>query len=615
MKLQARFVQLPLLFDADRLASEIAALPDSAWLPHPQRFAGNDFLPLISVNGEPHNESFAGPMAPTPYLEQCPYIVDVLHSLGASLGRTRLMRLSGGAEVTPHVDINYYWRDRMRVHVPIVTQPSVSFHCGGMVVNMAAGECWIFDTWSRHRVINDAERQRVHLVVDTVGGEGLWDLGLAGRMPEAPRPDWRPRAVAPYGASIAGLDFETQNVARVMTPWEVQNHISFLFGEALPDQPSTQPAVDAATHFSHVWRSLWSTFGEAEAGHARYRRVLDEFDARLRACNAHSIKLANGADLYMAMSTLVIAMALDGQSIAPIGEQRFDAGAGKAPSIAPGADPRFERPIFIVNPPRSGSSLLFETLAQAKDVYTIGGESHGLIEGVQGLGLFAHNFESNALDERDAKPEIVQTLRERFAQQLRDRDGKPAPPEGRVRMLEKTPKNALRVPFLKAAFPEACFIYLHRDPREVLASMMEAWESGRFQTYLNLPGWRGERPWSLLLTPGWRDLAALPLEQVVASQWNAATKAMLDSLETVPGDRWTVARYDALVADPNAEMRRLCAAFGLTWDRDLNPTLAHARHTVSAPGAGKWRARAAQVEAALPLIAEQAERAAKVAAR
>ena len=45
-------------------------------------------------------------------------------------------------------------------------------------------------------------------------------------------------------------------------------------------------------------------------------------------------------------------------------------------------------------------------------------------------------------------------------------------------MLEKTPKNALRLPFLARVFPEARFIYLHRDPRRVLASMMEAWTVG-----------------------------------------------------------------------------------------------------------------------------------------
>ena len=96
--------------------------------------------------------------------------MQALDSIGATWGRSRLMRLSGAAEVTPHVDTDYYWRDHMRVHVPIVTQPTVRFQCGDEAVNMAAGECWIFDTWSLHSVHNDATQARIHLVADTVGG-------------------------------------------------------------------------------------------------------------------------------------------------------------------------------------------------------------------------------------------------------------------------------------------------------------------------------------------------------------------------------------------------------------------------------------------------------------
>ena len=41
MKLQVPFIQLPLRFDADRLAAEIAAIGEDAWKPHPQGFPGN----------------------------------------------------------------------------------------------------------------------------------------------------------------------------------------------------------------------------------------------------------------------------------------------------------------------------------------------------------------------------------------------------------------------------------------------------------------------------------------------------------------------------------------------------------------------------------------------
>ncbi|MGD9982153.1 MAG: aspartyl/asparaginyl beta-hydroxylase domain-containing protein, partial [Hyphomonadaceae bacterium] len=410
MRLQARFIQLPLQYDADRLAKEVLAFGEECWLPHPQRFEGNDFLPLISVNGEPANESFAGQMAPTPYLEKCPYLIDVLASFGASLGRTRLMRLSGGAEVTPHVDVHYYWRDRMRIHVPIVTQPTVTFYCGNLSVHMGPGECWIFDTFARHRVVNDAERKRIHLVADTVGGEGFWALATAGRLPEAPNPAWRARAFEPAGVGLDRLEYEGQNVPTVMTPWEIQGHVDFLFRECQQNHLNFPRVAQAAAHFTHIWRALWSTFGEAKHGWPRYRKALDEFASELSVTGARDVKLQNGSDLLTTLSALIVNVALADKSDDTAGETREDVGAiSGAPAQTPipkqapiaaasaGDDPRFDRPIFIVNPPRSGSSLLFETLAQAPKVYTVGGESHGVIEGVRGLGVLANSFESNCL--------------------------------------------------------------------------------------------------------------------------------------------------------------------------------------------------------------------------
>lgn len=620
MRLQARFIQLPLQFDADRLAKEVLAFSEECWLPHPQRFEGNDFLPLISVNGEPANEAFAGRMAPTPYLKDCPYLIEVLASFGVSLGRTRLMRLSGGAEVTPHVDVHYYWRDRMRIHVPIVTQPSVTFYCANLSVHMGAGECWIFDTFARHRVVNDAERKRIHLVADTVGGEGFWTLASAGQLPDTPIPGWQARKFEPTGATLDALEYESQNVPTVMTPWEIQGHVDFLFREAQQNHPNFAHVAQATAHFTHVWRALWSTHGEAKAGWPRYRKALDEYAAQLRANGAKDVKLRNGSDLWATITAIIVNVALADKRDDTAGETRDDVGPAPSPVAAPaiitsaGVDPRFDKPIFIVNPPRSGSSLLFETLAQAPNVYTVGGESHGIIEGVRGLGVLANNFDSNCLDERQASPEIVKVLRERFDQQLRDRNNTPAP-AGRIRMLEKTPKNALRIPFLAKVFPEAQFIYLYRDPRQVLSSMMEGWESGRFVMYRNLPGWSGERDWSFLLTPGWRELSGKPLERIVAGQWASATQIMLDQLEALPEDRWISTRYDALLADPNAEVMRLCTAIGLAWDRQLEGALPIARHTVSKPDDNKWRARADEIESVWSSIEAIVERAERAAAR
>ncbi|HET9448787.1 MAG TPA: aspartyl/asparaginyl beta-hydroxylase domain-containing protein, partial [Steroidobacteraceae bacterium] len=197
MKLQYPFMQLPVSFDAAALAAAVAAIDESEWRPHPQGYPGNDALTLVTTGGDPDSDAVGGQMRPTRHLERCPYLQQVLHSIGATWGRTRLMRLSGQAEVTPHVDVNYYWRERVRVHVPIVTQPTVRFTCGDAEINMRAGECWLFDTWRLHNVVNDHSLPRIHLVADTVGGAGFWQLVARARPHSRASADWQPRLVAP----------------------------------------------------------------------------------------------------------------------------------------------------------------------------------------------------------------------------------------------------------------------------------------------------------------------------------------------------------------------------------------------------------------------------------
>lgn len=270
-------------------------------------------------------------------------------------------------------------------------------------------------------------------------------------------------------------------------------------------------------------------------------------------------------------------------------------------------DPEFDRPVFIISPPRSGSTLLFETLAQAREICTIGDESHGLIEDIKGLHPGHRHFDSNQLDAAAATPPIAAELRRRFLSAARDRDGT-APQQWPIRLLEKTPKNALRIPFLVKIFPEARFVYLYRHPRETLSSMIEAWQSGRFRMYPRLPGWSG-LPWSLLLVPGWRELAGRPLHEIVAEQWKVTTRSLLDELEALPAGRCQALRYEALLSDPQAQMERLCAGLGLSWDRRLDGGLRLSRFTVSMPAPDKWRRHAALIEQVLPGLRETRDRA------
>ena len=102
-----------------------------------------------------------------------------------------------------------------------------------------------------------------------------------------------------------------------------------------------------------------------------------------------------------------------------------------------------------------------------------------------------------------------------------------------IRFVEKTPNTCLKIPFLQRCFPGARFVFLHRDPRETIASLIEGWlegaRSGRFVTYRDLPG--GLPRWCFFLPPGWRSLSDLALKRSLGidpgesddARWQALT--------------------------------------------------------------------------------------------
>jgi hypothetical protein len=620
LKLQVPFVQLPLAFDAKAIALEIEALGEEAWRPHPQGYAGNWGLPLLAVNGDPDDDRTAGPMRSTPYLDRCPYTRQVLTTLSAVWGRTRFMRLDGNAEVNAHVDNNYYWRERVRVHVPVITRPDVRFECGDAAINMAAGECWIFDTWRLHRVLNPSEARRIHLVADTVGGEEFWRLVSTGRRHDHLPAGWSPRYVAPDRSAQAELATESFNRSQVMTPWELRDTLTFIFSEARPS-PDLARLQAMAASFTSNWHALWSEHGDSEAGKPMFRAESQRFGHAIAPFTGR-IALRNEVDATSSIRSLVLLPAvMDASSIGEPTELREHATLASARAALDPAptsartprEPAFERPVFVVCAPRSGSTMLFNALSQAPGLYTIGRENHSVLEGVPALDPRERSFDSNRLDASDASEEVIANLRQRYFDELRDRHGQPGT-GGPLRMMDKTPKNALRVSFLAKVFPDAQFVFLQRDPRQVLSSMIEAWQSGRFVTYPRLPEWPGS-PWSLLLVPGWRELKGQPLAQIVAAQWARTMTILLDDLEALPPERVIRVEYDALRQAPQSTLTRLCEALGLGWDLDAGKELPLSWSTVTPPDPDKWQRHAAEIAAIWPDIETVAKRIERFAAQ
>jgi hypothetical protein len=188
------------------------------------------------------------------------------------------------------------------------------------------------------------------------------------------------------------------------------------------------------------------------------------------------------------------------------------------------------------------------------------------------------------------------------------------------RYLDKTPRNSLRVPYLQALYPKAVFVFVVRDGRAAVSSLMTGWESGGdlfpgldVGVPLAIDGYLGTE-WKFVLPGGWRNYATgRTLAEVCAFQWRACTEALLDARGRSDPDRWVLTRYEDLVGKPEQEARRLLADLRLP---EADDVLAHARRldehvtkTITPPQPDKWLIEHPDaVEAVLPMIRPTMER-------
>ena len=304
MRFEQPFIKLPIRFDAEMLEREVRALPASSWVPHPTGFVGNEAVRLVSVNGE-RNDDFEGPMRPTENLARLPYIQQVMAELDGVWSRSRLMGLGAGAEVPEHVDSHYHWRTHTRIHVPVITDPKVLFTCGGETVHMAAGECWLFDSFRFHRVENGWTERRVHLVLDTVTTDSLHKLIDAAQADPAAEP----RYVAPATHGAGELRFEQFNVSPVMSPWEIRCHIAYIFEHAV-DHPGLPAARERLDRFADSWAAAWAQHGPSYRGVPTYQQLIAEAHADVARIAPDEIQLRNTVSIRSVLDSLIFGPAL-----------------------------------------------------------------------------------------------------------------------------------------------------------------------------------------------------------------------------------------------------------------------------------------------------------------
>lgn len=178
--------KLPLKFDPESLEKDLAGLDDVEWIDHfvDRNYEGSwTVIPLRGPKGAEHpvmmiySDPECTEFADTPFLDASPYLRQVLSSFRCPINAVRLMRLTPGSIIKEHSDYDLSLEEgNARLHVPITTNPDVTFLLNGRSVDMHAGECWYLRLSDPHSVVNCGEEDRVHLVIDVTVTDWLTDL-------------------------------------------------------------------------------------------------------------------------------------------------------------------------------------------------------------------------------------------------------------------------------------------------------------------------------------------------------------------------------------------------------------------------------------------------------
>ncbi len=159
-----------------------------------------------------------------------------------------------------------------------------------------------------------------------------------------------------------------------------------------------------------------------------------------------------------------------------------------------------------------------------------------------------------------------------------------------LRLVEKTPANSLRIPFLARLFPDARFIFLLRRAEDVISSLMQGWKRW---SHTGAGEWT-YNGWHYIVPPGWRDWRDRSLQEICAFQWMESIRIAWDDLNEHCQDRFLLARHEEAILDPIDTYNRILEFCELPPSSHFDAQLVKAdkrvfTHGGTKPRHDKWR--------------------------
>lgn len=292
------------------------------------------------------------------------------------------------------------------------------------------------------------------------------------------------------------------------------------------------------------------------------------------------------------------------------------------------------KPIIILGSPRSGTTFLFNLLNESNELYSLYEESRFLFRDfyLKNKNRF-HDDHLLPSDLEESDKKILEENFHRYSFRLKSTGqfvnkalkkklgwrwftsivsklNLAFKSNTNYRLVEKTPRNAFKVELLNELFPDALFIYIKRDGRSNISSLIEAWkkrslddlkESKRLPQIdkeLNFSNYDG-KAWRFTLPPNWQAYTRSSLEEVCAFQWKSANDAIQSSLKNIDSQRVFEISYEDLVSDTPKVIKDICEFTKIRYNKELE-SIAQAAPAVNyfdgKPRFDKWKKNEAQIE-------------------
>jgi hypothetical protein len=424
-------LKLPFRFDPALLQRDLSLVRPDEWSPH---YNDGDFggqwtgVALRSAAGS-QRDLHAGHAGQSDYLDtdllaRCAYFREILQTFPCPLKSVRLLSLAPGSFIREHSDHALGFEDgEIRIHVPIETNAGVEFYVCGEQLLMEEGGCYYVNVNLPHRVNNRGAAARVHLVIDAAVDDWVRDLfaECTGHAGEIPRSDLPPGGFDKF----AGLVFADEPLREKL--------------RAIPDRRELLRMVmwEAAQRgFDLNEADIEAVFRSTHAAEYRSNEGWLPVKISLREAQPWATWIYTAGERFAEPFFAAEVRARLFDPFTKLFSREMPIPTG--PKVRPDG--------FIFHLSRCGSTLISRSLAAAESMLV--------------------------LSEPPPVDEIVRMKNPQWLEWIVSALGRVRGPEQTRYVIKLDSWHIRSLPMFRAAFPDVPWIFVYRDPLEVLVSQL-----------------------------------------------------------------------------------------------------------------------------------------------